>query len=214
MQPGNTGSVSWSTLKKNAEDALRPLSQGTRVPVVVEEASCKTASTGSKMIVAKLAVFEGDYANRKIFNNFVLSPDNAFAVNMFFRALAAFGITEQVFAELERSAGDLETQLSIIADLMVNRKAWLTMAEPRTYQGVTRDNPGSFEVYPGQPAINLSAGLPTAGVGASAANTPPVPTVTTPASPAAAAPVPTPAASPTVGQGPTVGSAPPPVPSF
>jgi Protein of unknown function (DUF669) len=213
LQPDNQTSVTWGSLKKTAEDAMRPLAQGTRVPVIVEEASYKKASTGSNMIVAKLAVFEGEYANRKLFNNFVLSPDSAFAVTMFFRTMNAFGITDQVFGELEKQPGDIESQLGIIADLLVNRKAWLTMGEPRTYQGVTRDNPGSFEAYPGQPAINLTAGLPISGgaVGAGPAHVPPVPQV---ASHANNAPVP--GAGPIVGATPSVGTAPPvpPAPSF
>lgn len=158
MQPES--SVTWGSLRSNAEKAMQPLPEGTRVPVIVEKSEVKTASTGSLMVVVTLAVFEGDHASRKLFNNFVLTPDNAFAMTMFFRQLGAFGLDEQFFAQLEQAPGDLESHLGRIADALKDRKAWLTMAKPREWQGVMRDNPGNFEPYAGQGALNFNPGLP------------------------------------------------------
>lgn len=199
MQPGNDGtSVSWSKLRGDAEKAMQPLPKGVRVPVAVEKAKYQKASTGAHMVVATLVIFEGEHSPRKVFNNFVLSPDSPFAVQMFFRNMSAFGLDDGFFTKLEGSGVSIEQQLEMIGDALVNRKAWLTMDEPRTYQGVTRDNPGQFEPYAGQQAINFAGGVPvSASSGAAAGGPPSVPQTSA-----------TPAAAPT-GDG-----APPPVPSF
>jgi hypothetical protein len=149
--------------------------------------------------VVTLVVFEGEFAPRKIFNNFVLSPESPFAVQMFFRNMSAFGLDDAFFAKLEGSGSDIKQQLEMIADALVDRKAWLTMDEPRTYQGVTRDNPGQFEPYAGQQPVGFAGGVPiSASAGAAVGGPPSVPQ----------------GAGPTVGAAPSGGDGPPPVPSF
>lgn len=190
MQPGNT--VTWGALKQQAEEAMKALTEGTRITAVVEEAGYKMASTGSHMVAMKLAVTEGPHANRKLFNNLVLSPDNAFAMTMFFRNMAAFGVTDQVFASLESVPGGPEQHLAIIGDAIIGRKVTIVMAAPRAFQGVERDNIGTIESVPGQPALNLNIGLPAGGTTATSAATggPPVPNTNTTASTSGVPPIP------------------------
>jgi hypothetical protein len=155
--------VSWGALRKNAEDAMRPLPEGTVVIAIVEKAEYVKASTGSDMIKIEAAITEGPHKPRKVFNNFVLSPDNSFAMNMFFANLGAFGVTAEVFAQLENVPGDVVTHLKIIAPSLVGRKIQITMGKPRAYQGVERDNPVAFEAIPGQPPITLNPAAAAAG---------------------------------------------------
>lgn len=213
-------SVKWGALRRDAEEAMKPLAEGTQVPVIVETAEYARASTGSNMIKVKLAVTEGPHANRKFINNFVLSPDSAFATNLFFANMAVFGITDAVFAELEKVPGGVEQHLTVIANALVGRRALMTMAAPRVFQGVARDNPGSFTAVPGQPPVNIGNAAAVAGAGGGAAAGPPslggvgaAGNAHNQSAPGEAPSVPS-GSGPTVGAAPTVGSAPPVPPSF
>lgn len=213
MTSSASGTVRWGDLKKKAEDALKPLPEGTLVNVIVEKAEAKFASTGSLMIAANLAVYEGPYQNRKIFNNFVLTPDNDFAMNMFFARMGAFGIDGAFFDALSAMEGaPIEQHMAWIAEALVGRKAALTMAAPRAYQGVERDNPGSFAAIPGQPPAVFNPSAATGGAPGLGGAVTAAATTTAPSIPAS-----TPAAgAPTIGGAPSIGSPPPapPEPAF
>ena len=57
-----------------------------RYNLKVEDAEMKTASTGSEMIAVTFVVAEGDYKNRKAWNNFSLVPKAMVFLHQFLKA--------------------------------------------------------------------------------------------------------------------------------
>jgi hypothetical protein len=104
-------SVNFSDLMRAAGDAPG----FTVVPagdydVVVDSASSKPTSSGKESIAVQFKVENGPHAGSSLFNQFVLSPENANALAFWFRHMAALGLTEQYFQSnppLERVAADL-----------------------------------------------------------------------------------------------------------
>jgi Protein of unknown function (DUF669) len=103
-------SVNWSDLKTTADDAgFEPL-PANDYDVVIDTAAAKQASSGKNMISVQFKVESGPYQGRSLWNQFVISPENANALAFFFRHMAALGLNSEYFkAEppLERVAADL-----------------------------------------------------------------------------------------------------------
>ena len=57
----------------------------------------KIASTGKDMFELKCTIQEGPHAGRVLFTNLVLSPDNATAMQIFFKKMKALGLTPEYF---------------------------------------------------------------------------------------------------------------------
>lgn len=128
--------MSWGSLRKTAEDASKPL-PADWYDVTVEKAENTIASTGSPMIKATLQVMSGPQAgNRKVWTQFVFKPDSPFALQMFFKNLAAFGLDDAFFNSLP---GSPEAGMPIIAAKIQGASARAKIA-PRAYQGTERDN--------------------------------------------------------------------------
>lgn len=209
--PLGTTSVSWGALKKTAEDATKPLPVDWYDMVVVK-AEFKTASTGNLMIAAQLEVIAGPSKTRRVFTNFVLAVDNGFALSLFFRRMAAFGLDDAFFTTLEQYAP--EQGMSIIAQSLVNRAARVKVGI-RQWQGQDRNDCEEFAplAQTGPQAPGIVTG-PAHVAGSPAVSSSPVsptgPTISvTPTTPTTPTTSVTPTTTPSV-----PGPPPPPEPAF
>jgi Protein of unknown function (DUF669) len=104
-------SINWNDLRKSADDAGFSVLAAGEYDAMVESAEAKKSSSGKDMISCRFAVESGPHAGRKVFNQFVISPENANALGFFFRHMAALGLTSDYFEKspsLETVATDLE----------------------------------------------------------------------------------------------------------
>lgn len=187
--------TTWGALRKTAEDASRPLPKDW-YDVVVEKAENTIASTGSPMIKATLQVMSGPQAgNRKVWTQFVFKPDSPFALQMFFKNLAAFGLDGAFFDTLP---AEIEAGMPIIAGKIQGASA-RALIGPRAYQGTERDN--VEELAPAQGGGARSTSVAPAPASSGAAPAAPIPAGASPV-----APTPSVAPAPQQGNGP---SAPP-----
>lgn len=195
---------SWAELRRDADEGTRPLPDADYI-VTVASATATQASTGSEMIKLVLRVTSGPQAGRSLWTNFVLSPDNAFALQRFFRNLEAFGLDGRYL--------DTEPPMEKIAADLVNRSAVATVGS-RLFQGAPRNeitalrSTGSAGAAGTGPVVGQLTGVP--GV---PTLSPGVPVISSPAAPRAVS-VPAP---PQVTQAPTTPTTPtypvpPPVP--
>lgn len=199
-----TQSVAWGQLKQQADDAIKPLDPG-KYLFLCTKAEHRMASTGSHMIVATLVAQGGAKHGKSLMHNFVFTPDNSFALAMWFRNFDAFGIDGNFFAGL---TGDLGNDMPLIANAIVNRQAYATVSI-RKYQGQDRNQFDSFEPALGA-MVNAAAPGPMTVPGPTAGVVPGVPTMPTPVVPSSPA-VPPPPVVPQ-GPGPQVQAGPPAAP--
>lgn len=91
-------SIPWKDLKQAAgEAAFEPLPPS-EYDVYVESAEPKKAQSGKDMITTKFKVESGPYTGRTLFNQFVISPENANALSFFFRHMRVLGLDDAFFA--------------------------------------------------------------------------------------------------------------------
>lgn len=203
--------VRWDALKKTADDATRPVDDGVYL-VTVDKAEHATATTGSEMIKATLAVVSGPRQGRRLFTNIVFAPDNDFALSRFFTSLAAFGIDDEFFAGIQQQNLDVPASLQLMAQAIIGRQANATVGT-RVWQGQPRNEVKALEPVAGGGSVNVplggnATGLPPGVVipsAAGAGSVPPVPVSTAP-------PVTTPVTTPPATQ--EVTTPPPGVPTF
>lgn len=155
----------------------------------ITEADAVTANSGAPMIKTKLRCLVGPYANKHITNNFVLSVDNPTALNIFFRHMSAFGLSDDFF----RSIGS--GNLAPVAANLVGKRARITIAH-RQWQGAAQNDVKA--VKPITEGLVGGGGLPGAPAlaGMPATAPPPPPVAAAPAAPVAAPPPPPVAAPP------------------
>jgi hypothetical protein len=192
--------IDWAALRKNADDATRPVPAGW-YELVVEKAELKKAQTGADMIVVQFKVDTGAQQGKTIFTNLVFSPEKAFALNIFFKNLEAMGIDANFFASLQQQGASLEQALSTIANTIVGRNVRAEISI-RTWQGQERNEIKNMTTPTGAPG-GLPGGPTPAVASVGPAGGPPVPAASTPPTP------PTPGASTDAAGPPTP---PPPVP--
>lgn len=94
--------TSWGALAQKAAEApgggsFEPLPPG-KYQVKVEAAEARQTQTNKLMFVLTLVVTAGTHAGRKVWTNMVLSPENATALSIFFRQMAAIGADANFFA--------------------------------------------------------------------------------------------------------------------
>jgi hypothetical protein len=161
--------LNWSELIKEAADSgstsYEPLPDGD-YELKVLEAEAKQAQSGKTMFAIKCQVQGGANANRLVWDNLVVSPDNATALGIFFRKMAAMGLTKDAFFDREPTTAQIEQALI--------GRGFRGQIGSRTYNGQKRNEIKNY--YPSSAA---AAGAPA-----------PVQTTT------AAAPAPAPAAAP------------------
>lgn len=191
--------VSWKDLRKTAEDATKPLVDGW-YECEVEKAEATTASTGSPMIKAVLAVVDGVSTGRKLWTQFVFSADNPNALIFFFRNMAALGLGEAFFDGLTQQGLDVDASMVTIAGSIQGRRVRVK-TEIREWNGAKRNNVAELqpsETGPGglpggQPAVGLPSvggGLPGGTGGPPVPPSPVGPAPQLPPTPGAASPGP------------------------
>ena len=92
--------TNWAELMASAETApssFEPLPPG-KYQVEVETAENKSTQKGKDMYKLGLKVIEGEYANRKVWTNIVISPESPMALSIAFRHFAALGADASFFA--------------------------------------------------------------------------------------------------------------------
>jgi hypothetical protein len=152
--------MNWGDLQKTAADATRLLEDGP-YPVEVTSAEATSSKAGNPQIKVKVRVCDGPATGRALFTQMTVS-DSGFGLAMFFRSLAALGVTADVLA----SGPSLEQ----VAAALVGRKA-LANVDHSTYQGVERNGIKDFAPDPnalGQGVVviaaDLGSGNPGSGV--------------------------------------------------
>ena len=91
--------INFKDLMNAAADAgatYEPLPNG-EYEAVVEEASHTQTSTGKTMFKMTYKITSGPFANRKVWGNQTISPENPNALGYFFRAMAALGLDSDFF---------------------------------------------------------------------------------------------------------------------
>jgi hypothetical protein len=135
--------------------------------VEVVESTAVRSSNGKPMVKVQLQVLSGPFQNRRIFNNFVFSADNAMAMSIFFRHMKCFGLTEDFFAGMGTN-GSME----VVANELLRKRARVTLGI-RQWQGEDRNEVNQIKPYTGAPGIPNAAPAPTpTGPGTSAYPTP------------------------------------------
>lgn len=171
--------IDWAALRKQADDATRPV-PADWYDLVVEKAEHKKAQTGADMIVIQFKVDTGAQQGKTVFTNLVFSPEKAFALNIFFKNLEALGIGADFFASLQQTGASVESALSTIAQTIVGRNV-RAQVSIRTWQGQERNQIDAMSPATsgpgGVPGAPAPAAVPTPGVPPTpaAASTPPVP---------------------------------------
>lgn len=151
----------WGELYAKAQTASNdPVPDGP-YHVSIFSADATTSSTGRPMIKLTLRIEDGQFQNRKLYTQIVLSPDNENALNIFFRNCAAFGIGADVITQFPPG------QLGPLAQMLHGRHANAIVGS-REYQGQNRNEVKSFTPIPGgmaaQPmAQTMMPGAPMAG---------------------------------------------------
>ena len=169
--------IDWKSLRQTAEDSARPLPPDW-YDVVCDKAEATVASTGSDMLKVTLRVTGGPHDGRPLWTNFVLTPDNGFALNIFFRNVQAFGVDPAIVAP----AGSLAE----VALALIGRTARAQVGV-RTWQGQERN-----EIVNVVPSGTAQVPVPGAGSGpALSGPVGPAVSVPSPSSPSPMIPAPT-----------------------
>lgn len=85
----------WSEMQKEATVVLEG-----EFSITVVKSDAVKSQNGKDMIKAQFKIDSGTYAGRKLFSNFVISPESPSAMRMFFNQLAVFGLDAAFFASI------------------------------------------------------------------------------------------------------------------
>lgn len=102
-----------------------------RYTVKASKTEAKVAASGKDMISVDFIVISGPYANQHVFNQYVISPDNANAIAFFLRHMQAFGITTDFLAS--------EPGVPGLAAALVGRVVQVDVIIDNTYDGTDRN---------------------------------------------------------------------------
>lgn len=148
--------ASWQDLYREAELAGggQPVPPGD-YDVVVEEAVGTQTGNGKPMIKVKFKIITGPHAGRRIFNNFVVSSENANALSFFFQHMGVLGVDPSVWPQVQPGVAGLQQ----VAPILVGRQARIG-GEHRDWQGrpqfdvkkIAPPTPGIVASAEGQPA--------------------------------------------------------------
>lgn len=166
-------SLNWNDLIKEAGEntnSYEPLPKGDYELKVIE-AKATTTQTGKKMFKLTTEVQGGPHANRRVWDNLVISPENPKALNMFFMKSGVLGLNREFFQSNPTDAQ--------IEQALMNRSFRATVGQ-RTYNGNV-----SNEIAQYHKSEAVAAAAPTQAAPAPAESAAPAP-----------APAPAPAAAP------------------
>jgi hypothetical protein len=176
-------SLNWADLVKDAGEAtgnFEPLPDGD-YDLKVIEAPAGTTSTGKTMFKLKAQVQSGPHANRLIWDNITISPENKNALGIFFSKMAALGIPSEFFTKNNPSNAQIEETLK--------GRTFRAQISSELYQGAKKNKIGRYYV--------TTAPVAPANATAAAVAPAPAPAPATPYEmPVAAAPAPAPAPAP------------------
>ncbi len=180
--------IPWDELMDAANDSdFAPIPQSD-YDVKISATEATTSSTDKPMWKITCDVLSGPHAGRKLFTQQTLTKDNPNALNIFFRQMAAAGLTSEFFKTRPTNQQ--------IADALLNRQ-FRAKVIVKDYQGMPKNeikqwNPPSAAASAGgppPPAASAPGGPPPPPQSSSSAPPPPP-------APAASAPPPPPAAAP------------------
>jgi len=188
------GSVNWSELQKAAGEASIDPVEPAIYDVFVDSAEAKQSGNGKDMVVAVFKIENGPNQGRKIFNNFVVTPDNEVALAFFFRHMASLGLNEAFFAT--------NPSMAQVASALVGRRARLKVSIRQWNEQDRNQVDAVMPPLDGGAAVAAPAPAGTPAMPTVAAPTPtapaPAPVAALAPTPAAPASAPVPAAAPTV----------------
>lgn len=157
--------------------------------IEIVESTALRSSNGKPMIKVQMQVLNGPYQNRRVFNNFVFSPDNAMALSIFFRHMKCLGLDDTFFASL-----GAVNSLDPVSTALLNRRARITLGI-RQWNGEDRNEVNQIKPYTGAPAMpGMPGGPPHPSGGGGVAQPPQQVVVVQPAPTPMPTPVPTPVA--------------------
>lgn len=153
--------VSWKDLLTEAAaggGSFEPLPDGD-YPVVIEKATPAQSSGGKLMFKVEMRVESGPHAKRIIWNQFVISPESANALSMFFGQMKTLGLGEEFWAA--------EPNEDIVASALVGRRCTVALTQ-REWNGQIRNNVKSVKPAAGG-VPDAPVAVPSAAPPASAA---------------------------------------------
>ena len=162
-------SLNWADLVKDAGEAtsnFEPLPDGD-YDLKVVEAPAGTTSTGKTMFKLKAQITSGPYANRFIWDNITISPENKNALGIFFSKMAALGIPREFFLNNNPSNAQIEATLQ--------GRVFRAQIGSEVYQGAKKNKIARYYVANAVAASIPTAAAPTQVNTAGAAVPPPPP---------------------------------------
>lgn len=147
-------SHSWNDLKQAADDAgFSAVAAGT-YDVNVKKAEAKKTGTGKDKINVHFGITTGPLAGKTIYNDFIISPENGVALNIFFRHMKALGCGPEFFATLP----DGDAGMQQLAAALVGKSAQVEVGI-RTWNEEDRNDIKNIKPLAGAaPAAGPSAG--------------------------------------------------------
>lgn len=186
-------STNWTDLQAKASADFDPVPPDTYEAQIVEAKASQTGDGSKTMFSVKFNVTSGPFLNRKLWNNFTVSPDNPNALGFFFKHMAALGLSKAYFDALPSNEQVAQDLVGRTATLRVEQREWPVGS------GTMRNDVKNImapQNGAGAPPVAAAGAPPMPGFSAP----PPIPQAAPPVAqpPAAPAPIPPPAAVPPV----------------
>jgi hypothetical protein len=119
--------LNWNDLIKDAGDAANtsyePLPDGD-YELVITEATASVAQSGKAMFKVKAQVQSGPHAKRLVWDNLVVSPENATALGIFFRKMSALGLSREFFTQNPSNAQIEQAMLNRPFRAQIGSRTW------------------------------------------------------------------------------------------
>jgi hypothetical protein len=207
---------SWTDLLGDAGESTSydPLPEGD-YDLVIKEAKATQSANGKTMYVVTTEVMNGPHAKRRVWHNFVITPDNPNALTWFFRNMGVLGLTREYFAS---NPSDHQ-----VAEALVGRQ-FRGQVVIRKWQNQDKNEIKAFYTAGGAPSgftpsvsaapapAPAPATVAPAPVPVAAAAAPPAPAPVVQAAPAPAPATPAPAVAPAAPTAAPAAATPPPPP--
>lgn len=145
--------LNWGDLVKEAADtgSYDPLPDGD-YDLQIMEATAKVTQTGKTMFAVKAQVQTGAHAKRLVWDNLVVSTDNPNALAIFFRKMAALGLTRDYFSGSPTNAQIEQT---------LKGRSFRAAVGTRTWQGQKKNEiKAYYSVQPQTAAAPMPAAAP------------------------------------------------------
>ncbi|AKJ72598.1 hypothetical protein PP301_gp124 [Gordonia phage GMA2] len=168
---------SWADLAESAGDTGFAALPAADYDLKIIASEAKNTSGGKTMFKITCEVTSGPYEKRRIWSQLVVSPENPVALNIFFRQMAAIGISKEYFATNPSDHN--------VAEQLVG-KEFRGQIVIKQWQGEDRNEIKSYSRL--SRTETSSVAPPNATAAPTPANTPPAPTGVAPAPAPAAAP--------------------------